>query len=191
MGVPLIAQRQLPTGDESFPVRPQTWHFRQSIEYSMTANRAVLDLASKYREDFLFSMYQMGRNSSQRGSRDSWTVTPKRIEAMKEAATKAEPIAPPRGGQRGAAASAEAASPAGDSPGGFDPRAAGALPAKFYESELHNPALRDPRGYIIPSDQPDFATATTFINTLIKTPITIHPPTPPFHFPGNPYPTAP
>ncbi|HEY6391811.1 MAG TPA: M14 metallopeptidase family protein, partial [Bryobacteraceae bacterium] len=84
MDVPLIPQRQLPTGDEPFPVPPQTWHFRQSIEYSMTANRAVLDLASKYREDFLFNIYQMGRNSIQRGSKDSWTVTPKRIEAMKE-----------------------------------------------------------------------------------------------------------
>jgi len=81
----------------------------------MTANRAVLDLASKYRENFLFNIYQMGRNSIQRGSRDSWTVTPKRIEAMKEAASKAEPITPPRGGQRGAAASADAAPPAGDS----------------------------------------------------------------------------
>ena len=51
----------------------------------MTANRAVLDLASKYREDFLFNIYQMGRNSIQRGNQDSWTVTPKRIEALKEA----------------------------------------------------------------------------------------------------------
>ena len=28
------------------PIEPQPWHFRQSIEYSMTANRAVLDIAS-------------------------------------------------------------------------------------------------------------------------------------------------
>src|SRR5450755_2479599 len=86
--LPLVPQRQLPSGDEPFPVPPQTWHFRQSIDYSMTANRAVLDLASKYREDFLFDIYQMGRNSIQRGSQDSWTITPKRIEALKEAATK-------------------------------------------------------------------------------------------------------
>ena len=36
------------------------------------------------------------------------------------------------------------------------------------------PALRDPRGYIIPSDQPDFLTATKFVNALIKNGITIH-----------------
>ena len=85
MDVPLVPQRQLATGDLPFPVPPQKWHFRQSIEYSMTANRAVLDLASKYREDFLFHIYRMGRNSIERGSRDSWTVTPKRIEALREA----------------------------------------------------------------------------------------------------------
>ena len=28
--------------------------------------------------------------------------------------------------------------------------------------------MRDPRGYILPADQPDFPTATKFINTLIK-----------------------
>jgi len=154
----------------------------------MTANRAVLDLASKYREDFLFNIYQMGRNSIQRGNRDSWTVTPKRIEAMKEAAAKAEPITPPRGGQRAAAVNPDSAAPAGDSPGGFDPRAAGALPARFYESELHNPALRDPRGYIVPSDQPDFATATKFINTLIKTGVTVQRATSDFEVAGKHYP---
>ena len=38
---------------------------------------------------------------------------------------------------------------------------------------LHDPELRDPRGYIVPSDQPDFPTATKFINTLIKNGITV------------------
>jgi hypothetical protein len=33
---------------------------------------------------------------------------------------------------------------------------------------LHDPKMRDPRGFIIPSDQADFATATKFINTLEK-----------------------
>jgi hypothetical protein len=33
--------------------------------------------------------------------------------------------------------------------------------------------MRDPRGYIIPSDQADFATATEFVNALLKTGITI------------------
>ena len=33
--------------------------------------------------------------------------------------------------------------------------------------------MRDPRGYIIPSDQADFATATEFVNALLKNGITV------------------
>ena len=186
-----MPQRQLPLGDEPFPVPPQTWHFRQSIDYSMTANRAMLDLASKYREDFLFNIYQMGRNSIQRGSHDSWTVTPKRIEALKETAAKQnESSVPAKEGQRRAATGGEPAAPANESPAVAMERSAGAVPAKLYGSELHNPAQRDPRGYIVPSDQPDFPTATKFINTLIKTGITIQRATSGFEVAGKHYPAG-
>ena len=37
---------------------------------------------------------------------------------------------------------------------------------KYFAEYLRDPAQRDPRGYIIPSDQPDFLTATKFVNTL-------------------------
>src|SRR5262245_32220754 len=50
-----------------FPLNPGNWtsadgrwHFRQSIEYSITANRAILDFASRYRESNLYRIYQMG-----------------------------------------------------------------------------------------------------------------------------------
>ena len=32
-----------------------------------------------------------------------------------------------------------------------------AIPTELYNTVLHDPKFRDPRGYIIPSDQPDFA----------------------------------
>ncbi len=183
--VALIPDRQLPTSDEPFPVAPQTWHFKQSIEYSMTANRAVLDLASKYREDFLFNIYRMGRNSIQRGSRDSWTITPKRIEALKEIAAKNnEPKQQrnaPRSSGAGQVSSAEIPGP--------DGRPAG-LPANLYASVLHDPAMRDPRGYIVPSDQPDFPTATKFIDTLIKNGIVVDRATAPFDVAGKHYPAG-
>jgi hypothetical protein len=165
MEVPLVAERQLPTGDEPFPVPPQTWHFKTSIEYSMTANRAVLDLASKYREDFLYNIYRMGKNSIERGNHDSWTVTPKRITALEAAAAKETPAAG-RGGRGG-----DTVIPVPDAPG-FD-GGRGGLPSKLYASVLHDPALRDPRGYVVPSDQQDFPTATKFINTLLKNGITV------------------
>ncbi|MGE0101915.1 MAG: M14 metallopeptidase family protein [Blastocatellales bacterium] len=157
MEIPFVVNRQLPRGDLPFPIAPQKWHFRQSIEYSLTANRAVLDVASKNREDLLFNIYRMGRNSIEKGSRDNWTVYPRKIAEVQDAVDKE------RRGNRG-----------GDqeetfSLGGFAPGA----PLKFYEM-LRKPENRDSRGYIIPSDQPDFPTATRFVNALIKNGIDVH-----------------
>ncbi len=178
----LVPARQLPTGDLPYPVAPQTWHFRQSIEYSMTANRAVLDLASKYREDFLFNIYRMGRNSIQKGNQDTWTVTPQRIEALKAAAAKEKEA----DAKRGVVATAAVDGPPEGSPF-FDPRAQ-PVPSKLYGTTLHDPALRDPRGYIVPSDQADFPTATKFVNTLLKNGVTVLRSTAAFDVAGKHYP---
>ncbi|HXU09824.1 MAG TPA: M14 metallopeptidase family protein, partial [Blastocatellia bacterium] len=91
--IPFFLQRQLAKGDFPYPVAPQQWHFRQSIDYSITANRAVLDLASKHREDFLFNIYRMGKNSIERGSKDYWTITPKNVAEVQAAVTKDMPQA--------------------------------------------------------------------------------------------------
>jgi hypothetical protein len=78
-----------------------------------------------------------------------------------------------RGGRGGTAAAPMAAG--GDVPagGGTFGGTARAIPAELYDSILHDPKLRDPRGYIIPSDQADFATATEFVNALLKNGITV------------------
>src|SRR5690606_38223164 len=64
--IPFIPGRQIPHGDLPAPVEPQTWHFRQSIDYSVTANYAVLDIASRRRDTFLYNIYTMGRNAIER-----------------------------------------------------------------------------------------------------------------------------
>jgi hypothetical protein len=46
-----------------------------------------MDVASRYRELFLYNIYQMGKNSIEKGSRDNWTVTPKVIAAAEKAAS--------------------------------------------------------------------------------------------------------
>src|SRR3954453_2205863 len=126
MQIPLVPDKQLPQGDWPMPIVPQTWHYRQSIDYEMTNNRAMTDLASRYKEVFLFNIWRMGMNSIERGNRDSWTVTPKRITAL-EAAASAAPLTTPTGaggrggrGGRGGAAAAGGDAPAagGDIPGG-------------------------------------------------------------------------
>ena len=53
---------------------------------------------------------------------------------------------------------------------------------------MHNNLYKDPRGYIIPSDQPDFATAVEFLNALIKTGITVQKATADFTVAGKKYP---
>lgn len=72
--IPFNIRYQLPSSNVFAPIEPQAeWHFRQSIEYSVTANYAVLDYASRHREQLLYNIYRMGRNSIERGSRDTWT----------------------------------------------------------------------------------------------------------------------
>jgi zinc carboxypeptidase len=159
--IPFVPQLQLPRGDYPFPIAPQTWHFRQSVDYSVTANRAVLDLASRYREEFLFNIYRMGKNSIARGSRDNWTPRPKRVEALQASITADGGTS---GGRRGAAIA----------------------PTKYFEA-LRLPADRDARGYIIPADQPDFPTATKFVEALLETGIAVERATRDFEVGGKRY----
>ncbi len=82
--IPFIPRRQMPHGDLPLPVEPGPWHFRQSIDYSMTANYAVLDYASRNRDILLYNIWRMGMNSIERGSRDSWTTLPFEIDRAAE-----------------------------------------------------------------------------------------------------------
>lgn len=79
--VPFRRERQLPSMDLPFPIEPQTWRLRQSVEYSITANYAILDYASRYRESLLLNVWRMGRNSIEKGLSDTWTPHPRRIAA--------------------------------------------------------------------------------------------------------------
>ena len=108
--IEFVPQRVLPSGDTPLPITPQKWHFRQSIDYSVTANYAVLDVASRHREQFLYNIYKMGRNSIERGSRDSWTMWPKDIDAVRAVADK-EMRAPSAPASTSARARTRASSP--------------------------------------------------------------------------------
>jgi hypothetical protein len=153
--IPFVPDRQVPSADLPYPIAPQRWRFRQSIDYSVTANRAVLDVASRFRETLLFNIYRMGRNGIQRGSQDTWTFSPRRIAALRAST-----------GARGTAST------------------------RAYEQQLRAPQLRDPRGYIVPADQPDFLTATKFIDALLKTGVTVHRATSAFSINARKYPAG-
>jgi len=162
MDIPFIPDRLLPKGDYPYPIQPQKWHMRQSIEYSITADKAILDFASRRREEILTNRYIMGKNAIAKGNQDTWTVEPKWVADVQAQIDKERAAAQPAGGGQAAADGRGGA-------GGFR----GGAPAKFYD-EFRAPSKRDPRGFIIPADQPDFLTATKFVNTLIKSGIAVH-----------------
>jgi hypothetical protein len=170
MEVPFVPDRQIPHSDLPLPVEPQTWHFRQSIDYSVTANRAVFDYASDRGENLLFNIWRMGMNAIERGSGDSWTNYPRRVIAA-EAALERRPGA---GGQQ---------------QGGFGGRGGGAGREEFIEL-LRKPEWRDPRGFILPADQPDFPTAAKFVEALLETGIAVHRATSEFTVGGETYPAG-
>jgi hypothetical protein len=192
MQIPLVADKQLPQGDWPLPIAPQEWHYRQSIEYEMSNNRAILDYASRNRETLLYNFWLMGHNAIEAGSHDHWTVTPKRIAALEAAASAMPGPAGGRGGRGGRGGAAAAAAPSPDMTAAAAAMGFGArtLPTELYASVLHDPKKRDPRGYIIPADQPDFATATEFVNALLKTGIDVEKATAGFTVEGKAYPAG-
>jgi len=162
--LPLIPRTQLPRNDEPLPIAPQEWHFKTSIDYSMSMNRAVLNYAATNKEEILFSAFKMGKNGIDKGSTDSWTITPHKILAL-EAAAKAAPYGV---AQRGV----QPANP------------------DLYKAIIQKPSERDPRGYIIPADQADLPTATQFMNVLIKGGADVLKATAPFTVAGKSYPAG-
>lgn len=150
--IPFVPRTQYPSADYPLPIEPGPWHFRQSVEYSQTANWAVLDYASRNQDHLLFNIWQMGMNSIERGSRDSWTTLPFEIDEAAEEINR---------GDR-------------------------ADWARF----LRDPDDREPRGFIIPSDQIDFPTATKFVNTLLYNGVDVHRATADFVVQGEPYPAG-
>jgi hypothetical protein len=167
----LVARQQLARNDLPLPIAPQRWHFRQSIDYSVSMNRAVLDYASRNAETVQMNIYRMGHNGIEHGQRDSWTITPTDIERL-----EAAPGSPDfkRGDPNGGPARTDA--------GSIDPT--------LYDTVLHAPDQRDPRGYIIPADQADLPTAVAFLNVLIKSGIDVDRATSAFTVAGKSYPAG-
>src|SRR5262249_19623315 len=115
------------------------------------------------------NIWLMGHNAVERGNRDSWTITPKKVALA----------GGNEGGGRGAG---------GGGRGGG--RGAGGGNRADFDRVLHNPADRDPRGFILPSDQPDFLPAVKFCNALLACGCTVHRATAEFGAAGKRYPAG-
>jgi hypothetical protein len=168
--VPLIASKQLPNSDYLAPIAPQEWHFRQSVDYLMTCNKAILDYASRNRSRLLHNIWVMGTQAIEKGNKDSWSTTPKIVAAA--------------GGGRGGAGGGMGGF------GGFGGGQGGGAGAAEFQKHFRDPAKRDARGYVLPADQPDFLTATKFVNTLIVSGVTVHQAKADFELEGKKYPAG-
>lgn len=146
--ISLVPERLIPNAGTVFPVMPQKWHFRQSIDYSISMNYAVLSYAQRHRDELLYNIYLMGKNSIEKGNKDTWGLSPNKIEAIKDAHQKELGGARTSGSQT--------------------------IPTKYFDSVMKDPSKRDARGYIIPAGQADFPTAVKFVNALIRSGILIH-----------------
>jgi hypothetical protein len=170
--IPLVPERLIPTHATPFPIEPQKWSFKQSIDYSVSLNMAILDYASRNADALLYNFYKMGKNSIDRGNMDHWTKYPKRSAAVQAAFEKSK-----------------------EKKSADDPEMAyygmrSGLPIQFFDSVFRDPSLRDPRGYILPADQADFGTATRFVNALIKSGIKVHKASAAFTVNGKNYPAG-
>ena len=162
--IPLMPSRLLPNSDSPNPITPQKWHFKQSVDYSVSLNYAVLNYAQRYSDELLYNIYLMGSNSIKRGTADYWTFSPKKLAAINAAAKQNK-------------------APEEDDYG----RSAG-VPVKYYDTVMKAPVARDARAYVISADQPDFTTAVKFLNALIRTGIVVQKATAPFSLAGKNYP---
>jgi hypothetical protein len=172
--IPLVPLRLIPNSATPYPVLPQKWYFRQSIEYSVSLNYAVLNYASRNRDELLYNMYRMGKNSIDKGGKDTWSLSPSKISEINR--KYQDSVQRPRNDSANRTAAPATVN--------IPPT----LPSRFFDSVMKNPARRDPRGYIIPSDQPDFNTAVQFLNVLIRTGVDVHKATTDFTVAGKNYP---
>jgi hypothetical protein len=122
--IPLVPQRLIPNSGLPNPILPQKWYFKNSIDYSISLNYAVLNYAARYKDELLYNIYTMGRHSIEAGSKDNWTLYPKKSDALSELLKTEKPT------------------------GKID-----SFQLAVFNKVYKNPVTRDPRGYIIPINQ--------------------------------------
>lgn len=60
---------KIPTTDYTNPWPGGCWRLRDAVDYMLTASRAVLDIAARLKEDYLFNIWRMGARQIARGER--------------------------------------------------------------------------------------------------------------------------
>lgn len=126
--IQLVPNRLIPNSATPFPIEPQPWLFKNSIDYSVSLNYAVLNYAARYKDELLMNIYTMGKHSIEAGNKDHWTLSPKKVELLTELYKN-----------EGKEIKADT------------------IPVDYFEKIYRKPELRDARAYIIPINQPTTA----------------------------------
>lgn len=168
--IPLVAERQIPRNGLPFPVSPQKWSFRKSIDYSVSMNLAILDYAARNGDKLLYNFYKMGKNSIDRGNTDTWTKYPKYAESIEKAYD------------------ADIASGKIKKEENNSYYRSKIIPNSYYDAIFNDKSKRDPRAYILSAGQADFGTVIKFTNALIKSGVYVYQATSEFDLNGKKYP---
>jgi hypothetical protein len=80
--IPLVPSRLIPNSATPYPITPRKWYFKNSIDYSLSLNYAVLNYATRYREELLLNIFKMGKKSIDLGSKDAWIMSPNKAEKL-------------------------------------------------------------------------------------------------------------
>ena len=122
--IPFVPNRLIPNSATPFPIEPKQWFFRNSIDYSISLNYAVLNYAARYKDELLMNIYTMGKHAIAAGSTDHWTLSPKKVELVTDLYKEDKKVIK------------------GDS-----------LPVDYFSKIYRKAELKDARGYIVPINQ--------------------------------------
>ena len=92
--IPVVPNRLIPSSANPYPITPRKWFFKNSIDYSVSLNYAVLMYAARHRDELLYNIYRMGKNSIERGSKDNWSLSPSKTSLIQEYFQKDQPQRP-------------------------------------------------------------------------------------------------
>lgn len=139
--IPFVPSRLIPNSATPFPIEPGQWLFKNSIEYSVSLNYAVLNYAARHKDELLMNIYTMGKHAIEAGSQDHWTLSPKKVELVTDLFKE------------------DKKEIKGDT-----------LPVAYFGKIYRKPELKDARGYIVPINQPTTAISfiNILINSGIK-----------------------
>ena len=126
--IPFVPSRLIPNSATPYPIEPKQWLFQNSIDYSVSLNYAVLNYAARYKDELLMNIYTMGKHAIEAGSKDHWTLSPKKVELVTDLYKE------------------DKKEMKGDT-----------LPLDYFSKIYRKPELKDARGYIVPINQPTTA----------------------------------